>query len=832
MRAMLLLAWRNLSSRPARTLLATSGVVLGVAMVMAIAITVRSVGKELAAISAGDAGGAALAVTPAAGERWLDESLAERIQTAAGVQKVLPQVLGGTVLAFDGALENVSFFAVNPQAEEGVGTYQIVAGKVPAASESPGVVLEEQWAKEHGFAPGSSVTIIFGPSHRVTWPVTGLIAREGLGRFNGGNLVLINLAHYQQAVEQPGNVNRFLVVADSNARDVLQAVSAVLPQGAEAWEAGSGGGNNNMITIGLSFFGQLAALVGAFLIYGSFSLSLRQRVAQTGMTVAVGGTARQVAGALLGEAVGVGVLGSAIGVALGSGLSVGMIRLVSNTMGGRQVGTVEIAWADALLALAVGLVVTLAAGILPVWRASRVSPLEAIRSRGATEGRRGYVTALIGLVIAGFCLAGWTWVFSLGNVLVAQMFTPGYYLGISLAIPLLVEWGVTYLLQPVARRLGAVPLLAAGNLSRNISRATLTVSAMMVSVAMLVGFSAITSSFWRGAEQTVESTMVADLVVSGDMSPEVLAALRQIPGIAALTPHGGRSLRLENGSSLEGRVWDPAEARKVLTFQLDEGDREEAFAALERGGAIVVSTNYARKYGIKLGDVLRVERRDARGPIPGSFAEMKVVGIMANNFNQGRIAHISFSDTETHFGGTVAYASYLKLEPGADPQAISAAIVEQFPRMSVVDAAASKEEMRQHLSSEMSAFKAILYIALIMSGLGIINTLAMSVVEQRRELGLLRAVGATAGQTGLTILVESLFLGLVGATLGLAAGSIFSVSFVDGAKQFMNFIAPYTFPLVESIIAFGLALLLSLGAALVPAWRAGRTTVVEALRAE
>ena len=271
----------------------------------------------------------------------------------------------------------------------------------------------------------------------------------------------------------------------------------------------------------------------------------------------------------------------------------------------------------------------------------------------------------------------------------------------------------------------------------------------------------------------------------------------------------------------------------MLPFRLDQGDRDEAFAAMQAGGALILSARHAEKYGIKLGDTVRFQRLNYRGDrLPASFHEMQVVGLINVSFNNGRVGYISLQEGDQHFGGSYLTRAYVKLAPGADPNAVAAALRLQVPQVSVQDFTALKAEMRSTVAGEMSSFRAMLYIALIMSALGIINTLAMSVIEQRRELALLRAVGATAEQTAWMVVVESLFLGLIGVGLGVLAGSLFAASFVQGAAVFMNFPAPFAFPLQETLLASGLGLLLAFFAALLPAWRAGRVPVVEGLRNE
>ncbi len=840
MRAAALLAWRNLSSRPLRTLLAAGGVVLGVALLLAVLISVRSMDKELRAAVAGDAGEAEIVVVPARGQSWLPREMENAIAGTAGVDRVIPQVVRGSLaLGLRGALTGVPFFAVDPTVEGDLHTYKLTQGRFP--DQEPGVVLEQSWAEERGLTVGDNVSVLFSPSQRLEWKITGLMAFQGIGRVNGGGVALMNLAHYQQATGHAGQVSRFLVTLKPKTQvgDVVTRLEQALGDGAQAVDnQGSTGAGSNM-RMGLGFFAGVAALVGAFQIFGSFSLSLRQRVVETGLARAVGATGGQVALSLLLEAAGIGVAGGLVGLPVGLALSVGMIKLVAATGGGREVAAFAVAPADVVISLAAGVGVALLAAILPVLRTSRLSPTEALRTVDLTGARRRGWSALVGLVLAIIGLISWQWTIRDGEILLGQAFTMLYYLGAAMAIPLLVRWGVLYLLHPVARRLGAVPLLAASNLARNIERASLTAGAMMVAIAMVISFSAVSTSFWEGAQEHVTAAMSGDLILQGDLSDEVAKAVRGLPGVAGLSPEGEAFFQGESCNEKGCSTWslytpaiDPAEARKVLPFRLTEGDREQAFSALEKGGAIILSATHARKYGIKLGDKITARAYLEGNAVAKERSEFTVVGLLNVSFNNGRYGYISRADAVRHLGGAYMLKGYVKLAPGASGEAVAASIRAAAPGLQVQDFTAYREKLRQQMGSEMSAFRAILYIALFASALGIVNTLALSVVEQRRELALLRAVGATAGQTGLMVVVESLFLGLVGVVLGLVAGSLFANSFVQGAALYLNFAAPFTYPVSDALLVCSLALGLAAIAAVVPSWRAGRVQVMTALRAE
>lgn len=467
MRVICLLAWRNLSERPARTLLSAGGIVLGVALMLSILIAIRSADKDLRAMEAGDAGEAALVVTPNRGHRTVAQTLVSQVEAIPGVGRVLPQIVGTAAVPLTGEIRTLPFYAIDPAVEGPLRTYRITSGEFPGA-QAPGVAIGERFAAKHGLALGDTVSLVLGPKRRLELPITGFLARESIGRQNGGGVLLVNLAYYQEALGRQGELSRILITLAPGAEAgvVETALGQQLPGEATVYQSGIRSGANSL-KMGLSFFGSLAVLVSAMLIFGGFSLALRQRTVQTGMTLAIGATPLQVTASLLMEAIGLGLAGGLAAIPLGTALSVGMLRLVSASYNGgwRTFDRVEIAVADIAVSLGIGLAVTVVAALLPAWRAARVQPVEALRAAAGGEERKGTALAIFGLILAVVGFFGWQWGIGGGKVLTAQGFTLGYFIGVALAIPLIVRWSVHYLMEPAAARLGAVARLAAGNLA-------------------------------------------------------------------------------------------------------------------------------------------------------------------------------------------------------------------------------------------------------------------------------------------------------------------------------------------------------------------------------
>lgn len=832
MRATILLAWRSLCDRPRRTLLNAAGIIVGVALVMSVTMSIRAMEQRVLRLTGSDVGDAAMMVTPADSDRRLPPELREQISSVSGVDRVLPQAQFWAGVTLDGGLSHVRAAAIDQSAEAASRTYRLVEG----AYGQSGLLVEQGWAQSKGIQVGDQLQVLLGRNQRVAWPVTGLVAKEGLTGLAQGLVALIDLDRYQADMQGQAGISRFLVTLKPRAQEetVTTALKAALPAtvavGPMVKTEGSGvpGG----LLEGLEFFAGTAALVGAFLVFGSFALSLRERTAQTGMTLAVGATVGQVTQALMLEALGLGLVGSAIGALAGVGLSFGMLKLVSLSAGVPMPDSMPIAAADLLLSFGMGAGVSLLAGLMPAWRAARVTPLEAIRSRAAQSADRTGRSALVGLALALIGLIGWRVIVAAQMVLIGQAFTILYYIGLAMAIPLLVRWGVTYLLEPWARRAGAVTVLAVRNLSRHITRASVTVSAMMVAVAMSISFGAVQVSMWKAAEAYIDSAMAGDLVLGGDMSPEVAARIRQVPGVEALALVQSCRLVTEAGATFDCRAINPDDVGRVMPFHLVQGNRDKALQAMRQGGAVVLPSHRAAQLGIKIGDIVRFRQFNEQDQVTGETVEMLVVGLMDASWNGGRIAHVSVSDAAHHFSPTAPTTGYLKVSGGPRPEDVAAQIQKQFPLMHVESFADFKADLKRMDDESLMALRAILYIALLASAVGIVNTLLLSVVAQRRELALLRAMGATQQQTQAMVVVEALFLGLVGTSLGVLAGVLFAGSFVQGAAEFIGVTIKTVYPVRDALTSAVLAVVLSVVAAFIPAWRAGRTPVMTGLRAE
>lgn len=818
MRAATLLAWRSLSSLRSRTLLTATGVVLGVALVMSILVTLRSVGTSFAPIQ-GRLGDAALAVVPSKLASGLPADAERTLAGTPGVGGVLVQSTGQMTVSDRSHTFGLWYVSADMSAESAAHTYRLTAG-------SPGLVIEETAAAAEGIKIGDELTLGLGSGEQGRLTVTGLAAYEGLTGAVGGAEVIIDRGQFQAAFGHPPATTRLLILpaGGTSPGQLVQSLKGQF-QVQEQLEV-RGADIPADFTGNLIFFAAIATLVAGFLIFGNFTLTIQERTAQIAMTLAIGATRAQVTAALALETLGVGFIGSVLGIPAGISLSKLMIWLATYVRNRHQpfltVGT-----SDVVIAMAAGIGVSLLAGLWPAVRAGRISPLEALRVT-ADEKVDKVWTALAGLVVAIVSCIALLSFSPKDEVILVQSLAALYFIGIALAVPLLIRLAVSHLLEPMARRSGPVLKLAIRAMSRNTSRAALTVCSMMVAIAMLITVSGITSSMWGGADAWLESMMAGDLVLTGrTMTTDTLEAARRVPGVAVATGIGTTDMWMDSGLHYMARWVEPAGARAMLPFRLAEGNREAALNALERGDGVILSEMVARKNGIHVGDVIGF-----RNNPDGKSVPLKVAGLLSVGMGGGGDIFVSRQVAERYFSAGQPISIMVKLEPGAGGAAAEEAL-RQLSDVHVQSFQSYKQAWHRTLvEGAMAAIHAILYITLLMSALGIVNTLLMSVLAQRRELALLRAVGATREQIQAAVVLEAVLLGAAGTILGTAAGSFLALAAVRGPTVDSNILLHFVYP-AKAAVLIGLgALALAAVSAVVPAGRAGQVVVMDALRAD
>ncbi|WP_327181827.1 ABC transporter permease [Streptomyces sp. NBC_01334] len=599
------------------------------------------------------------------------------------------------------------------------------------------------------------------------------------------------------------------------------------------------GGFLDVIKYVMLGFAGIAVLVGVFLIVNTFSMLIAQRTRELGLLRALGADRRQVRRSVLTEAVLLGVVGSTVGLAAGIGLAAGLIKLMSAF--GMNLKTTEmvVGWATPVSAYVVGVGVTFVAAYLPARRAATVSPMAALADADiAGVGRPLKVRAVVGAVVGALGAAALA-----GCVTSSKTASAASLLGLGVVLTLIATViAGPLLVRPVIRVLGgAFPALfgSVGRMSqrnalRNPRRTGATAAALMVGLALVGGMSVASASMSKSFDEQIDKTLGADFVVQNanftPFSQEVTDAVRDTEGVGLVVRQrfAPLAVRLPDGKRVEttasgydDRVDDVAH----ITYT--EGDTAAALA----DGAIGMDVDFAKEHGVRLGSVLPVE-------FPGQRTTSLKVGALTDQdggdgFGMQGGLFLGIATVEKYVPGGQDSALYVNAASGTSGDQLRPRLektLDAYPQVQARDQADYKKLVHDQIAVLLYLVYALLGLAIVIAVLGVVNTLALSVVERTREIGLLRAIGLGRRQLRRMIRLESVVIAVFGAVLGLGLGLVWGVCIqqvleLQGMKAFA---VPWG-TIVAVVVG---SAVVGVVAALLPALRASRMNVLAAIAHE
>ena len=716
---------------------------------------------------------------------------------------------------------------------DGIGTvspFELRDGRVPRGDGE--MVIDVATARDNGLAIGDRVTVLFtGPA--LQFEIVGTV---GFGRADGvagTTFALFDFATAQRVLDREGKVDDVFVSAAEGVSpaelarrvDASLPASAVVVTSAERTEQRSDAAAKNLgiVNQGLTAFALIALAVGGFIIVNTFTIVVTQRTRELAMLRALGASRGQVRRSVLAEAALTGLVASLAGAAAGVLLAVALRALVESFGLDLPGSGVVIELRSIWLPVLVGVALTTAAAYLPARRAGTLPPLAAIREAGQppSNPRRRYIAggilALLGLAVG---------IVGVPLVLIgAALLSP-------LVIPVLAGW--------VGRpgiRLGAVPgKLGYQNAVRNPRRTAATSSALMIGLALVAGVAVTADSALASFGGSLDKSVTADFVVyssSSTLSPDVAARLRDQSELGAVSsmrygdfelvdaPERGRGqpVKQTGVQSLSGI--DPA----TIAATFDLGFSDGALDALRDGG-VLVSTSKAREHGWRVGDVLTV--RFARTGVQ----RIRIDGTYEDDALEDQGYLLSLRDFEANYTDQQDVRVLITAAPGATTARARAAIEEvlaAFPNATVENRSEYKAQVKDQVDIALALVAILLGLAVIIAMLGIVNTLALSIVERTREVGLLRAVGMSRQQLRAMVRWESVIIAVIGGVLGVVVGMQIGSTL---ARSLGDVITGVTFPWARLLLFLVFAVLAGVTAAVIPARRAARLDVLTAMRHE
>lgn len=845
---MLRASLKSLLAHKLRLVLSGLAVALGVAFVAGSLIFTDTLGKSFrdlfADISADvtvtaetnfanpfDAGAAAT----------VPQSVVERLGAVEGVEVVEPQVSvdGVRAVGADGEMIGTAGppgLGIDFSTTEGISPLRIVDGREPAGV---GEVVIDSGAAEAGeLIVGQPLTIVMpsGPPVEVT--LVGIAdLGEGAGSLGGATLVAWERSAAQELLLSPGQWSAVaLRVADGRTdAAVRDRVLDVLPEGYRALtQAEQAEDSASEIEQGLSFintfllvFAGVALFVGSFLILNTFSMLVAQRTRELALLRAVGASRRQVTRSVLIEALVLGVVGSTVGLALGAGLAL-LLEVAFSAFGldlGDQplvFGLATVAWA-----YAVGVGVTVVAAYVPARRASRVPPVAAMRedTTMAPKGlrTRGWFGAAVTLAGAGLLGAGLAGVGGGTAVALVGAGVLAVLVGVTVLSPVLARPVIGTLAATYPRLFGTVGRLGRDNAIRNPRRTATTASALMIGLALVGAMGTLAASTNASIDELIDDTVGADFVVSdaigSGFSPEVTSTAAAVDGVAAVNAQRFGIVRVEGQDSFVVAT-DAATLDGALALDYVEGSVD----ALD-GSTVLLDTAAAEAAGVSVGDPVELV-------FPAGEAALTVGAVFEPN--QALAPYVvSLQTWQDVSGSTRDNFVYLSLADAADPAAVGAdleAALADYPNVELRDQTEFKESQRSQVDQFLFLIYALLALSIGIAVLGIVNTLALSVIERTREIGLLRAVGLMRRQLRQMIMLEAVVISVFGALLGLGIGVGFGVALQRALAD--DGIAVLAVPVTSLLVFLGLSAVVGVLAALWPARRAARIDVLRAVTTE
>jgi putative ABC transport system permease protein len=840
---------KSLLSRKLRLILSGLAVVLGVMFVSGAFVLTDTLGRSFDSLFSSVYAGTDVQVTkkPKVVNADMEGPPESANMPASAVDKVkaVPGVAGVTAsAAADGARvvgkngKVVTTFGPPRMGQNWTGTsdlLQLREGRGPTADNE--IAVNVTTAENAGLKVGDDVGVLTLQPKK-TFKLVGIFGYSGNRDSLGGALEVSFTTPVAQELmlgekdvfssidvkTAPGTTQaevRDRIAAALGADYKVQTNAELLAATSQSFKSGLGFFNN--ILLG---FAGVALFVGTFLILNTFSIIVAQRTRELALMRALGGSRGQTLGSVLVEAVAIGLIASVLGLAAGVGVGV-LLAWVFGNVSGVALASIGVPATAVISAFVVGLLVTVVAAVMPALRASRIPPIAALQEvatpdrpltkltvSGALVGAAG--GTMLGLGLAGTGSGKTTLWLILGGVLVT-------FIGVALLTPLLA--------RPVVGLLGrlfswSVPgKLGRLNSGRNPRRTAITAAALMVGLALITGVNVILASAKQSLSQQAEKDVTVDLIISGDgdqtgpatFDPAVMTSAAKIPGVASVASEYWEYAQV--AGEPDGVTAAPDAAAWAAMFKLRT---EQGTLQWTGKNQAVVDSELAKRRNLAVGQT--VDMQFTRGEVH----HVTVVGIFKKSDVAGGM--LVSPDVITDFRVQQPAWGYVKVAPGASVDEVQRQVdtlLKDNPEVSVANRAQFVAAQSAQFDQLLTMIQVLLALAILIAVLGIINTLALSVLERTRELGLLRAIGMRRAQTMRMVTVEAVVISVFGALLGLAVGTGLGAAVVRALKS--EGFTQLAFPWSQMATYLALAALIGVIAAVLPSIRAARVNVLQAI---
>ena len=830
-------SFREIVSRPGRALLTLLSIVIGVATVVSITIATSTTRLAYQEMFAALTGRAALEVTADGGGSF-DESVVRLLDATPGVKAAAPILQRPTVMHVKGRRVKLVAVGIDPAKDEAVRDYDV--GEGGFFRNDRDALLEIGFARSMGLGLNDEIRLL---TRRGLWElrVAGLLKARGTASLQLGGLVFLPLKGAQKAFAAQGSVDSVQIVLDDPARAgaIQTEIAKQLPTGLRVERPAAQTQLVEQTLLGANHGLQLAAsfslLLATFIILNTYLMNVTERRRQLAILRAIGATRRQIARLLIGESLLMGAVGTVLGAGVGlagAGLLTKALDRVLQTPMPSMTLTAE----PFLLAIVFGLGISLLGAWLPARRAARLSPLEGIDGivREDMEGTSWRFT-LVGILVSAVsgaaiavCIAGGlpTEAGILGGVFLL--------VGIVLLIPAVLDRLLRFIFRKFSSRMRVEVRLAHQQIPRRHARSVLTVGVLFVAAATGIGISSSILDNIQDVELWYRRAIVGDFFVrammpdmatglSADLPEGMGEEIAATPGVTSVdtlrfvraTAAGQSAVVIVREFTSDAQVY----------FDLKSGDPGRVRSQLV-AGEVVVGTVLAQKTGLKLGDRISIDTRKGLQPfrIAGLTNEYLVGGLAV--YMERQVAR-QWLEVE----GVDGYIIRANPENLAGAQAALQDLCDKHGVLlhSFADISRFIDEMMIEINACLCG---ILVLGFVVAAFGVVNTLTMNVLEQTRELGLLRVIAMTRRQVRKTVLSQATILGGAGLGAGTVAG--LGVAYLINLATMPAIGHPVEFRFRPLLLvgSFLGAFAMVLAAAWLPAQRAARLQLTAALKYE
>jgi putative ABC transport system permease protein len=880
MRSFAALAPRQLRARRLRALLTAAGIVLGVAMILGVLLLSATIQRTFSDLFDSVYGRADLVVSGSQSTGTLRASTLREVQQTEGVSEAVGNIQARFDLverserqpappeppaglpegaspprpsraAMDVTGEPLNVAGQDPKAADFSDT-ETVAGRDPSHGRE--IALQESWADANKLALGDRIRLAT-PAGTRRLEVVGLFKFTTGLDFGGEGFATMPLGAARELMDKPRGYDEVQLTVsggEETISEVRHRLEHSLERGAKVAtpEAKSDEIESQLqaFNVILYFFAAMALFVGGFLIFNSFNMTVLQRIREIGMLRTLGATRRMVARSVLIEAALLGLIGTVFGLGLGVALAEGLVVITREALK-VPVGDLQFPWWALVAAVLTGVGTSVLGAMWPARRAGRTSPIRAVLGTEGLRSRPRPRRAAVGTVLIVVGLGGAFWLGAADEttplVAAAGMFgTVAIFFGIAMASPFVIAPMVRVLSWPLRRLFGVEGRLAADAARSDPGRTAATATGLMIGLALVVAVNSIGASFLKSISDEFDRSFARDLTVqprgfspgSGPQQTidrDLRGRLARIPEAAVVARE--RFLFVPNLPAPKGESrpdglllgFDPEEYEQVDTTDIEGGSRDEVFARMQRG-QVTIGEGHADETGLGVGDRITLHG-------PSGTRHTRIAGIVETVVFGGQTMSMSLRTLRDVWGVTADSELALKAT-SAEARPVLEHEVERitdrhYPNLAVLSNDELKSNVEQQVNQQFAIFYAIVAVAVFASLFGIVNTLSMSVIQRTREIGVLRALGASRWQVRRQVADESMVIGLIGALLGIVVGAGLGWALLKGLAAGVPGVE-YRPPLPTMAWVAVAGIILGLIASVLPARRAARLDVIRALSYE